>query len=74
MYKRQIIDRVISDSLASSSLLDHVLDGSTSVSEELRINTLEGSVSLSLGLLDSISVSLSVLVVVGMVLTLCHDI
>jgi len=58
----------------SLSLLDHVLDGSASVSEELGINGLERSVSLSLRLCDSISVGLPVLIVVCMVLTLCHDI
>ena len=51
-----------------------MLDGSTSVSEELGVDSLERSVSLSLGLLDTVSVSLSVLIVVCMVLTLCHDI
>ena len=57
---------------ASLSLLDHGLDGSSSVSEVLGIDTLERSVALSLGLSDSISVSFSVLVVVGVVLALCH--
>lgn len=56
------------------SLFDHVLNGSASVSEELGINTLERSVSLSLGLLNSVSVGLSGLIVICMVLALCHDI
>ncbi len=59
-------------SLARSSLLDHSLNSSSSVSEELGIDTLERGVSLSSGLGDSISVSFSVLVVVGVVLALCH--
>ena len=59
---------------SGSSLLNHMFNGSTSVSKELGINSLEGSVSLSLGSLDTISVCLSVLIMVGMVLALCHDI
>jgi hypothetical protein len=57
-----------------SSLLNHMFNGSTSVSKELGVYTLERSVSLSFGSLDTISVCLSVLIVVGMVLALCHDI
>ena len=49
-----------------------MLNGSSPVSEELGVDTLERGVSLSLGLSDSISVSFSVLVVVRMVLALCH--
>ena len=59
-------------SLASLFLLNGGLDSSSSVSEVLGINALKGSVALSLGLSDSISVSFSVLVVVGVVLALCH--
>lgn len=59
-------------SLASLFLLDGGLDSSSSVSEVLGINALKGSIALSLGLGDSISVSFSVLVVVGVVLALCH--
>ena len=59
-------------SLASLLLLDSGLDSSSSVSEVLGVDTLEGGIALSLGLGDSISVSFSVLVVVGVVLALCH--
>ncbi len=59
-------------SLASLLLLDHMLNSSSPVSEELGVDALEGGISLSLGLGDSISVSFSVLVVVRVVLALCH--
>ena len=59
-------------SLGNILLLDHGLDSSSSVSQVFGINTLERGIALSLGLSDSISVSFSVLVVVGMVLALCH--
>ena len=49
-----------------------MLDSSSPVSEELGVNTLESGIALSLGLSDSVSVSFSVLVVVGVVLALCH--
>ena len=54
------------------SLLDHGLNSSSPVSEELGVDASEGGVSLSPGLGDSISVSFSVLVMVGVVLALCH--
>ena len=54
------------------SLLDHGLNSSSPVSEELGINSGEGGISLSPRLCDSISVSFSVLVMVGVVLALCH--
>ena len=47
---------------------EHHLEGSSSVSKELGINSLEGGVSLSGLLLDSSSVCFLVLVVSGMVL------
>ena len=49
-----------------------VFEGSSSVSKELWIATLERLVSLSLILLNASSVSLLVLVVCGMILTLGH--
>eukprot|EP00178_Gracilaria_changii_P011727 TRINITY_DN33092_c0_g1_i1.p1 TRINITY_DN33092_c0_g1~~TRINITY_DN33092_c0_g1_i1.p1 ORF type:complete len:122 (+),score=10.43 TRINITY_DN33092_c0_g1_i1:27-392(+) len=45
-----------------------VLLGKSKVTEELGINTLEGAVALSDGLLDSVAVSLVCLVMGGMVL------
>jgi hypothetical protein len=51
-----------------------MFNGSTSVSKELWIDSLQGSVPLSSGSDNAVSMSLSVLVVVGMVLALCHDI
>jgi len=48
------------------------LDGSSSVSKELGVNTLEGSVPLSLRFVNTIAVSLLVLVVSRMVLGLGH--
>lgn len=48
------------------------LDGASSVTEELGVDSEERVVSLSLGLLDAVLVGLSVLVVRGMVLRLCH--
>ena len=59
-------------SLSNLSLLDHVLNSSSPVSEELGVDSLEGGVSLPGLLGDSISVSFSVLVMVGVVLALCH--
>ena len=58
--------------LGSCSLGEHHLEGSSSVSEELWIDTLEGSVSLSLGPLDTSSVGFSGLIVSSMVLRLGH--
>lgn len=45
---------------------------SSSVAEELGVHTNKGSVSLSLGLVDAVSVGLFVLVVRSVVLRLCH--
>jgi hypothetical protein len=59
-------------SFGNLSLFNHALDCSSSVSEELGIDSLERSVSLSRLLYDSISVSLEVLIVIGMVGFLCH--
>ena len=64
--------RASATSLATLSLLDHSLNSSSPVSEELGINTLESGIALSLRLSDSVSMSFSVLVVVGVVLALCH--
>lgn len=58
--------------LDSLSLINHALDCSTSVSQELSIDSLERSVSLSGLLADAVSVCLPVLVVIGMILALCH--
>ncbi len=48
------------------------LDGASSVTEELGVDTEERAVSLSLGLLDAVLVGFFVLVVGRMVLRLCH--
>jgi len=48
------------------------LDSSSSVSQELSIDSLQRTVLLSLGLLDTISVMFMVLVVVSMILGLGH--
>ena len=51
---------------------EHSLDRSLSVSKELGINALQGGVSLSLGLVNSVAVGLLVLVVGSVVLGLSH--
>ena len=62
--------RTLADSLLGGGELH--LGGSTLVSEELRVHSLERCVPLSLGLVDSVLMGLLVLVVSGMVLRLCH--
>lgn len=46
--------------------------GASLVAEELRVDSLKRSVSLSLGLVNAVSVGLLVLVMGGMILRLCH--
>ena len=46
--------------------------GASLVAEELWVDTLETGVSLSLGLVDAVSVGLLVLVVRSVILRLCH--
>ena len=48
------------------------LDGASGVADELWVDAHLRDVSLSLGLLDAVSVGLLVLVVVRVVLRLCH--
>jgi hypothetical protein len=48
------------------------LNGSSSVSEIFSIDAIEGAELVGLGLLDSVSVVLVVLVMSGVILTLCH--
>ena len=50
----------------------HSLGGETLVAEELGAHTLGGHLAETLGLLDTVAVSLAVLVVVGVVLGFCH--
>jgi hypothetical protein len=61
-------------SLGGSDLSEVLVDGESSVSEVLSINTGKGSVSLLGLLLDTESVLLLGLVVGGMVLGLCHGV
>ena len=58
--------------LGAGFLIKHHLERSSSVSEELWIDTLERSVSLSGRLLDTSSMSFLGLIVSGMVLRLGH--
>ena len=60
--------------LGGSDLSEVLVDGESSVSEVLGVNTGEGSVSLLGLLLESESVLLLGLVVGGMVLGLCHGV
>ena len=48
------------------------LESTSSVADELGVHTEEGSVSLSLGLVDAVFVGFLVLVVSSVVLRLCH--
>ena len=48
------------------------LDGTSSVTEELRVDTFERRISLALGLRDAVAMGLLVLVMVSVVLRLCH--
>ncbi len=56
----------------SQGLTDSASLGITLVTTELGIDTLQRDLALALGLLDTIAVSLFVLVVVGMILALGH--
>ena len=48
------------------------LDGASGVADSLRVHAEGGAVSLTNGLLDTVAVSLLVLVMVSVVLRLCH--
>ena len=61
---------MLSNSLFCSEKVS--LDGSTSVSQEFGVDSLQRAVSLSLGLVNTVAVSLPVLVVGRMVLGLSH--
>ena len=63
---------IASYSLLISLLSQHHLKGSSSVSKELWIATLQRSVLVSKGLLDAFSMGFPCLVMSGMILTLGH--
>ena len=72
---RSFLGLLGSDSLSQTGLLLDSrikLDGSSSVSQELRVHSSKTDVLLLLRLLDSVSVSLADLVLVGVVLALGH--
>lgn len=58
--------------LDTAECLGSAQQGVTVVTSELSVDTLEGYVTVSLGLLDTVAVSLAVLVVLGCVLRLSH--